>query len=137
MILSHPAVGGFLTHCGWNSSLEGISAGVQMLTWPLFGDQFCNEKLIVEVLRIGVSVGVEVPLKFGEEEKIGVLVKKDDVETAINILMDDGEERDVRRKRAKEFEELAKRALEEGGSSYNNIQLFFQDIMQQPTSEVM
>ncbi|KAK9184934.1 hypothetical protein WN943_025286 [Citrus x changshan-huyou] len=137
MILSHPAVGGFLTHCGWNSSLEGISAGVQMLTWPLFTDQFCNEKLIVEVLRIGVSVGVEVPMKFGEEEKIGVLVKKEDVETAINILMDDGEERDGRRRRAKEFGELAKRALEEGGSSYNNIKFFIQDIMQLPTSELV
>ncbi|XP_006492618.2 UDP-glycosyltransferase 73C6-like [Citrus sinensis] len=128
LILSHPAVGGFLTHCGWNSSLEGISAGVQMLTWPLFADQFCNEKLIVEVLRIGVSVGVEVPMKFGEEEKIGVLVKKEDVETAINILMDDGQERDARRRRAEEFGELAKRALDEGGSSYNNIELFMQDI---------
>ncbi|GAY58596.1 hypothetical protein CUMW_188230 [Citrus unshiu] len=103
----------------------------------LIRDQFCNEKLIVEVLRIGVSVGVEVPMKFGEEEKIGVLVKKEDVETAINILMDDGEERDGRRRRAKEFGELAKRALEEGGSSYNNIKFFIQDIMQQPTSEVM
>nr|ACS87992.1 UDP-glucosyltransferase family 1 protein [Citrus sinensis] len=137
MILSHPAVGGFLTHCGWNSSLEGISAGVQMLTWPLFADQFCNEKLIVKVLRIGVGVGVEVPMKFGEEEKIGVLVKKEDVETAINILMDDGEERDARRRRAKEFGELAQRALEEGGSSYNHIKLFIQDIMQQPSSEVI
>ncbi|GAY55402.1 hypothetical protein CUMW_164020 [Citrus unshiu] len=134
LILSHPAVGGFLTHCGWNSSLEGISAGVQMLTWPLFADQFCNEKLIVNVLRIGVSVGVEVPMNFGEEEKIGVLVNKENVKTAINILMDDGEERNARRS-AREFGELAKRAIDEGGSSYNNVELFMQDIMQQPSSE--
>ncbi|KAK9214736.1 hypothetical protein WN944_006735 [Citrus x changshan-huyou] len=69
-----------------------------MITWPLFGDQFWNEKLIVQVLNIEVRIGVEVPLDFGKEEEIGVLVKKEDVVKAINILMDEGGQRYDRRK---------------------------------------
>ncbi|KAH7833225.1 hypothetical protein Vadar_004203 [Vaccinium darrowii] len=57
LILDHEAVGGFVTHCGWNSILEGISAGVPMVTWPVFAEQFYNEKLVTEILRIGISVG--------------------------------------------------------------------------------
>ncbi|GMP84845.1 hypothetical protein CsSME_00038215 [Camellia sinensis var. sinensis] len=74
LILSHRAIGRFVTHCGWNSTLEEICAGMPITTWPMFGEQFCIEKLIVQVLRIGVSVGVEVPIRWEEEEKVGVLV---------------------------------------------------------------
>jgi hypothetical protein len=85
LILSHPAVGGFITHCGWNSTLESVCSGVPMITWPLFAEQFFNEKLVVEVLRIGIKVGVEIPVRWGDEEKVGVLVKKDGVEKAITM----------------------------------------------------
>lgn len=131
LILSHPAIGGFITHCGWNSTLEAICEGVPMVTWPLFGDQFCNEKLVVEILKVGVKVGVEIPVKWGEENKIGVLVKKEDVERAINVLMDETSEGEERRRRAKELGEMAKRAVEDGGSSHSNATLFIQDITQQ------
>ncbi|KAI3473299.1 hypothetical protein Pfo_028543 [Paulownia fortunei] len=128
LILSHQAIGGFLTHCGWNSTLEGISAGVPMVTWPFFADQYCNEKLVVQLLRIGVSVGVEVPVRWGEEDKVGVLVKKDDVKKAIDSLMDEGEEGQERRRKARELGEMAKRAVEEGGSSHLNMTLLIEEI---------
>ncbi|KAJ4723640.1 Glycosyltransferase [Melia azedarach] len=131
LILSHPAVGGFLTHCGWNSTLEGISAGLPLLTWPLFGDQFINEKIVVQILKIGVRVGVEKAMKWGEEQSVGVLIKRDDVKNAAEKLMDEGKEGEERRERARELGKLAKLAVQEGGSSHLNITLLLEDIVKQ------
>ncbi|XP_019101282.1 PREDICTED: UDP-glycosyltransferase 73C6-like isoform X1 [Camelina sativa] len=130
LILSHHSVGGFLTHCGWNSTLEGITAGLPLLTWPLFADQFCNEKLVVQVLKTGVRAGVEKPMKWGEEEKIGVLVDKEGVKKAVEELMGESDDAKERRRRAKELGELAHKAVDEGGSSHSNITFLLQDIMQ-------
>ncbi|KAK7284979.1 hypothetical protein RJT34_19734 [Clitoria ternatea] len=130
VILSHPAVGGFITHCGWNSTLEAICAGVPMVTWPLFADQFLNESQVVHVLKVGVKVGTEKPVKWGEEEKIGVQVRKENVESAIERIMDETSESNERRKRIQELAEKARKAVEKGGSSYSNVTLFIQDIMQ-------
>ncbi|XP_050910516.1 UDP-glycosyltransferase 73C1 isoform X2 [Lathyrus oleraceus] len=130
LILSHPSVGGFLTHCGWNSTIEAICAGVPMVTWPLFADQFLNEILIVQILKVGLSIGVKSPMKWGEEEETSVLVKKEDVERGIERLMDERNESEERKKRIREFGEMAKRAVEKGGSSDSNVTLFIKDIME-------
>ncbi|KAE9454475.1 hypothetical protein C3L33_13637, partial [Rhododendron williamsianum] len=55
-ILSHQAVGGFLSHCGWNSLLEGVMAGVMILAWPMEADQFVNARLLVEDMGAAVRV---------------------------------------------------------------------------------
>jgi UDP-glucosyl transferase 73C len=107
-----------------------------LVTWPLFADQFLNEKLVVHVLKIGVRIRVEVPVKLGEEEKIGVLVKKEDVKKAINRLMEEGVEREERQKRSIELSEKAKGAVEEGGSSDLNMKLLIQDIMELTSVEI-
>ncbi|MBA0625197.1 hypothetical protein Godav_010425 [Gossypium davidsonii] len=112
LILSHSAIGGFLTHCGWNSTIEGISAGVPLITLPLLGDQFCNQKLVVQILKIGVNLGIEKPTMFGDEES-GFILKKE-VKNAIYQLIDEGNEGIERRKRAKEFGEKAKKLLKLG-----------------------
>lgn len=55
-VLSHSAVGGFLTHCGWNSILESIWAGVPMICFPLVGDQTTNRKIVVDDWKAGINL---------------------------------------------------------------------------------
>ena len=119
-ILSHPSVGGFLTHCGWNSVLEGISAGIPMITWPMFADQFFNERLVLEVAKVGVGVGVKSPSVWLDENP-GVSVTKEEVQKAIETLMDKGKEGEERRIRAGNLGKRASDAQKEGGSSYANL----------------
>lgn len=118
-ILNHPAVKGFLTHCGWISTLE-VSAGRAMITWPMFREQFQSEKLIVQVLKIGVRVGVEETVEYSAGENDGNeeardddrkgLVKKEDIRKAIDDLMsEDDEGKERRRRRATEVGEMAKK----------------------------
>jgi hypothetical protein len=97
LILSHPAVGSIMTHCGWNSIVEAVGAGVPMITWPTHGDQFYNEKLIPEVQSIGVEVGATewCLSSFGERE---TLVTRDSIEKAVRILMDGGDEAEKMRR---------------------------------------
>ncbi|KAI3683828.1 hypothetical protein L1987_84343 [Smallanthus sonchifolius] len=124
LILSHQAVGGFVTHCGWNSTLEGVTAGIPMVTYPQGADQFINERFIIDVLKTGVSIG-------SEQDKFGALVKKENIKTAVERVMGDEVDGKVRRERARELGELAKRAMAEGGSSYLNTTLMIQDIIEE------
>lgn len=113
------------------SILEGISVGVPMITWPLFAEQFCNEKLIINVLNTGVKGGMENPVVFLDEEKVGTKVKKDKIKMVIERVMGEEEEAQMRRNRAKMFGEMAIMAMEEGGSSHINLTKLIQDVTQQ------
>ncbi|TKV95489.1 hypothetical protein SEVIR_9G366500v4 [Setaria viridis] len=119
-ILSHAAAGGFVTHCGWNSMLEAIVAGLPVVTWPHFADQFLNEKMAVEVLGIGVSVGVKEPLTYQAVKK-EIVVGRDVVEAAVRSVMGGGEEAERRRRRVRALAAKARAAVQEGGSSHANL----------------
>ncbi|KAK7307268.1 hypothetical protein VNO77_40175 [Canavalia gladiata] len=55
-VLAHRAVGGFLTHSGWNSTLESLVAGVPMVCWPYFADQQINSRFVSEVWKVGLDM---------------------------------------------------------------------------------
>ncbi|XP_023005628.1 UDP-glycosyltransferase 73C3-like [Cucurbita maxima] len=129
LILSHPAAGAFVTHCGWNSTIEGITTGVPMVAWPLFADQIFNQRLIVQLLKVGVSVGVERSVVWGGEEEVGVQVKMESIRDAIEKVMDGDGNKEMRR-RLRDLAERAKAAMEEGGSSNLNLKLLIEDITQ-------
>ncbi|ONI05750.1 hypothetical protein PRUPE_5G022600 [Prunus persica] len=79
LILSHPSTGGFLSHCGWNSTVEAIGRGVPFLAWPIRGDQHHDAKLVVSFLKVGYQISDEISEK----------IKKDDIVKGIEMLMDD------------------------------------------------
>ncbi|KAE9447174.1 hypothetical protein C3L33_20935, partial [Rhododendron williamsianum] len=125
LILNHEAVGGFMTHCGWNSLLEGVTAGVPLIAWPLFAEQFYNEKLVIDILRVGIGVGALEWCRWPEEGKI--YVKREDIEKAVVQLMV-CEEAEGIRSRARALGEMAKKAVEKGGSSYNYLSALLEEL---------
>ncbi|XP_028760546.1 soyasapogenol B glucuronide galactosyltransferase-like [Neltuma alba] len=127
LILDHPAIGGIVTHCGWNTIVESVNAGLPMVTWPLFAEQFGNEKLLVDVLKIAVPVGSKEWRNwndFAEE----TAVTREEVRKAVASLMGEAEEARERRRKAKELSQEAKKAIEVGGSSYNSVKEIIEEI---------
>ncbi|KDP45741.1 hypothetical protein JCGZ_17348 [Jatropha curcas] len=122
-VLCHPSVGGFWTHCGWNSTLEGVFAGVPMLASPIFWDQIPNSKKIVTDWKIGWS------LKRGTQSKN--LVTREEIAKLVKSFMDP-ENSGVKemRKKAKELQEVCQAAIARGGSSDANLDSFIRDISQ-------
>ncbi|KAL5812008.1 hypothetical protein ACOSQ3_026958 [Xanthoceras sorbifolium] len=122
-VFRHPAVGGFLTHCGFNSIMEAAFAGVPMLTFPLYWDQFPNSKLIVEDWQIGWRLKKEV----GAEK----IVTREAIVKTIQTFMDmNNNMRNELIKRAKQVQEILQAAIASGGSSDTDLNAFIKDITQ-------
>ena len=106
-VLNHDSVGGFVTHCGWNSVLEAVSAGVPMVAWPLYAEQRFNRVVLVEDVKITLSMN---------ESEDG-FVSATEVEKRVRELMD-SESGNKIRERTLAMKDGAKAALSEEGSSH-------------------
>lgn len=125
LVLSHIAIGSFLTHCGWNSTIEAMSMGVPMLVWPQMVDQFANAQLVVNVWGVGLELGIE-----GGQG----IVSRAAVHGQVRKLMAAYEGVLVRAK-ASQIRLLILQATKEGGSSHESLLRFVHWIRQE--SEAM
>ncbi|CAN6468513.1 unnamed protein product [Victoria cruziana] len=125
-VLSHPSVGGFFTHCGWNSTTEGISAGLPFLTFPIAVDQLSNSKIVVEDWKIGLRVkGRNMGGGGGDEE----FVRREKIADLVREVMDlDGASSGEMRKRVAHLKESLNRATQIGGSSRASFDSFLNQV---------
>lgn len=106
-VLNHPSLGGFVTHCGWNSVLEAVVAGVPMVAWPLYAEQQLNKAVLVEDMKMAIGM---------EESNEDGFVSGEEVEKRVRELMEGEEGRELR-ERSRKKREMALAAWREKGSS--------------------
>lgn len=114
-VLAHPSVACYSTHCGWNSTMEGLSMGVPLLCWPYFGDQFYNKTCICEGWKIGLWLK-------GDEKGI---VSRQEMKKKVDELLSSV----VIRENVLKMKELAEKSGRAGGSSSRNLEEFVKQIV--------
>ncbi|KAG2239179.1 hypothetical protein Bca52824_090039 [Brassica carinata] len=124
-VLAKPAIGGFVTHCGWNSMLESLWFGVPMVTWPLYAEQKVNAFEMVE--ELGLAVEIRRCIRGDLFEGAMETVTAEDLERAIRRVME--QDSDVRN-RVTEMAEKCHVALIDGGSSKAALRKFIQDVVE-------
>lgn len=110
-ILSHPSVACFLSHCGWNSTMEDVSNGVPFLCWPYFADQFLNGSHIYDVWKVG--------LKFIKQKESGIITRKE-IQNKVDLLL--GDEKYLAR--ALELKDMAMNSVTKGSNSNKILENF-------------
>ncbi|XP_073136801.1 UDP-glycosyltransferase 83A1-like [Henckelia pumila] len=109
-VLSHPSVSCFLSHCGWNSTMEGVSNGLRFLCWPYFADQFIDESYVCDYWRVGLRL---------DKDESGIITRKEIKNKVEQLLRDE-----IMKRRAFELQKKALDCVAEGGSSHKNFQDF-------------
>ncbi|KAL9250598.1 Hydroquinone glucosyltransferase-like protein [Drosera capensis] len=105
-VLAHGSTGGFLTHCGWNSTLESVVHGVPLIAWPLYAEQKMNAVMLVDGLKVALRP------KAGE----GGLIGREEIARVARALMEGEEGKDLRA-RMRDLKYAAAKALSDDGSS--------------------
>lgn len=122
-VLAHPSISCFLTHCGWNSSMESLSSGVPIVAFPQWGDQVTNAKYLEEVFKIGIRVS------RGENngDWIKRIVSREEIEKCL-IQATSGPAAVELKNNALKWKKEAEAAVADGGSSHKNIQAFVDEL---------
>lgn len=118
-VLNHKSVGCFVTHCGWNSTLESLVCGVPLIGCPHFSDQTTNAKLVEEVWGNGVRARAN-----GE-----VVIKREELRKCLDVVMGDGDRGEEIRKNALKWRGLAVEAVKDGGSTFSNLRKVYREFM--------
>ncbi|XP_023554156.1 7-deoxyloganetin glucosyltransferase-like [Cucurbita pepo subsp. pepo] len=113
-VLNHPSIGGFLTHSGWNSTLESICAGVPMISWPFFAEQQTNCRYCCTEWGIGMEIDSN--------------VKRNEVEELVRELMD-GEKGKKMKENVMSLKIKAEEACKPGGSAYKNFDRLMDEVL--------
>ncbi|KAI8558685.1 hypothetical protein RHMOL_Rhmol04G0115900 [Rhododendron molle] len=129
-ILSHKAVGGFVSHCGWNSTLESLWCGVPMATWPMYAEQQINAFELVRELGLAVEIKLDYKKDFGSDNTKVMLVTAEEIDIGIRKLMEGGNAcGEEIKQRVNEMSKKSKVVVVEGGASYNSTGLLIEDFM--------
>ncbi|XP_027361293.1 gallate 1-beta-glucosyltransferase-like [Abrus precatorius] len=118
-VLSHPSVACFVTHCGWNSSMEALTSGVPLVAFPQWGDQVINGKYLVDVFQVGV--------RMCRGEASNELIKRDEVKQCL-LEATVGPRVPCMKHNAFKFKAAAEAALAPSGSSHCNMQAFVDEV---------
>lgn len=113
-VLCHSSTVGFLTHSGWNSTMDTICAGVPILSWPFFGDQ----TMICRCACVHWGIGMEIDKN----------VKRDEVKVIVRELVE-GDKGKIMMEKAMEWNKSAEEATKPGGSSYVNLDKLIKDVL--------
>ncbi|KAL5808352.1 hypothetical protein ACOSQ3_029043 [Xanthoceras sorbifolium] len=122
-VLGHEAIGGFVSHCGWNSTLESLWFGVPMATWPMYAEQQFNAFEMVR--ELGLAVEIKMDYKMDIKSENTMIVTADEIERGISCLMEFDNQ--IRR-RVKEMSQKSRKALINGGSSFSSLGRFIDDV---------
>uniref|UniRef100_A0A2P2MJD6 Glycosyltransferase n=1 Tax=Rhizophora mucronata TaxID=61149 RepID=A0A2P2MJD6_RHIMU len=123
-ILAHPAIGGFVSHCGWNSILESLWFGVPIATLPLYAEQQFNAFQLVIELGLAAEIKMDYRRDFSFETPDHV--SAEEIERGIRCVMEHDSEL---KKKVKETCEGSRKALMDGGSSHTSLGRFIQHVI--------
>ncbi|GAB4848210.1 hypothetical protein Ancab_002877 [Ancistrocladus abbreviatus] len=123
-VLSHPAIGGFVSHCGWNSTLESLWFGVPIAAWPMYAEQQLNAFHMIR--EMGLAIEIRMDYRWDIRKKASnAIVEADAIEKGVRKIMD--LESDVRSK-VKEMSEICRKTMVKGGSSYDWLGRFIENV---------